>query len=131
MNTLTLIFILGVFFSIMSLKFIIEPKEIEAISDELTRNHGLMLIAGLVPLIIGLLILGFYPPLSQNQTPELIASFLGCVFFSVGTFRLLFRKTWIKLVIKYSAHQKLTQTAMIIAFILGLGLMTFGLIYIP
>jgi hypothetical protein len=127
MTSLTLIILFGTFLSILSLKFVIEPEEVKAIAKDLIHNHGLMLMAGIIPLLIGLTIIGLYPPHAQTQTPDLIVAYLGCIFFIIGSFRLLCRNMWIKLLRTYCVEVKHTRIIMIIGLIVGLTLVAFGL----
>lgn len=127
MDTFVIITIIGAFLSILALKFIIEPEELKAIAQDLTRNHGLMMVAGLIPLIMGLVILGLYPPLEQSQAHGMIVAGFGGILFAIGIFRLLFRSLWINMVSQFSPEMKHTRIIMSLMLIIGLSLMAAGL----
>lgn len=94
---------LGLFFIVVGLSFIKNGARFTSIVDEILSNKGLQLVAGLLPTLVGSLIIGLN---SIGPNSWFIVTLVGYLMLFGGAFRLMFTEQWLELVKK--CHEKVS-----------------------
>lgn len=125
MDASVVVVMFGLILLIVSLKFLIDPKEVKNIEKDITSSHGLMFIAGLIPLTLGVLVLAVYGPVYGAGHMEMLTVVLGAILFLIGLFRLWCRKRWCDLV-KECSKSESPRGTMFVFFIVSILLLLVG-----
>ena len=125
MDASLIVMIFGLILLIVSLKFLKDPDEIKHLAKDVTSNHGIMFIAGLLPLILGSIVLFLIGPVHAEGHVELLASLLGGILFLIGLFRLWCREKWCELV-KKRAKGDGSRGMVFVMFIISILLLLIG-----
>ena len=119
------VLIYGFVLFVISLKFLKDPKEKGHIIKDLLGNHAIRFIAGLLPLIFGLIILLAFYPVIHDGHMEMLAGVLGGILLLIGLFRLWFCKLWCDLLKKH-ADEKGAHLVICLLFIVSVLLLLIG-----
>ena len=125
MDASLIVTIFGLVLLIISLKFLKDPNEIKHLAKDVTSNHGIMFIAGVLPLILGTIVLFLVGPVHDAGHLELLATLLGGILFLIGVFRLLCREKWCELV-KRRAKGDGSRGMVFVMFIISILLLLIG-----
>ena len=117
--------IYGIVLLVVSLKFLKDPSEIKHLAKDMTTNHGVMFVAGLIPLILGTIVLALVGPVYGAGHMELLATILGAILFLIGLFRLLCREKWCHMV-KERAKEDGARGMVFVLFIVSILLLLIG-----
>ncbi|MBL96528.1 MAG: hypothetical protein CMF52_01810 [Legionellales bacterium] len=130
MDALSVIFIGGVYLAACAIKFIKEPGSLTEIMESTVKNPAISVIAAILPLILGLIILGVFLPSYAVSHADLLVTVLGAFLVVNGLFRLWAVKTW-HAMIKRMKKRKLVHVPMVLLLIVGIVLMLIGAGTIP
>ncbi|MEC8883003.1 MAG: hypothetical protein VX737_06985 [Pseudomonadota bacterium] len=125
MDASLIVTIFGLVLLIVSLKFLKDPSEIKHLAKDVTSNHGVMFIAGIIPLILGTIILFLLGPVYSTGHVELLATLLGGILFLIGVFRLWCREKWCEMV-KARAKGDGSRGMVLVMFIISILLLLIG-----
>ena len=119
------VLVYGFVLFVVSIKFLKDPKERNDLNKDLLGNHAIRFVAGLLPLIFGLItLLAFYPVIHDGHM-EMLVGVLGGILLLIGLFRLWFCKLWCDLIKKH-AHAKGAHLVMCLLFIASIILLLIG-----
>ena len=121
----TVILIYGIILLVTSIKYLKEPKEISHLIKEMLASHFLVLLAGFLALVFGLITMFAFMPEMYTDHMALLTTIIGGFLSLVGVFRLWFTDLWCKIVKAYS-KSKYLQIIIGIYFLIGMLLILVG-----
>ena len=110
---------LGVILSVLGLGYLLNPKHVPQMLDEIKSNVTLMMLSGIIGIIFGLTII-LHAPLTAAGVP-LLVSILGYVILAEGVLTLLFPSLYFSIV-EFVIEKISVRIFSIIVFLLGLVL---------
>jgi hypothetical protein len=110
---------LGVILSVLGLGYLLNPKHVPQMLDEIKSNVTLMMLSGIIGIIFGLTII-LHAPLTAAGVPLLVA-ILGYVILAEGVLTLLFPSLYFSIV-EFVIEKISVRIFSIIVFLLGLVL---------
>tara|TARA_B100001989_G_C24544631_1_gene469922 strand:+ start:2514 stop:2915 length:402 start_codon:yes stop_codon:yes gene_type:complete len=94
LNASVVVLIYGFILLVLALKFLKSPNEIKLIAKHVEGDHGVAFFAGLIPLIIGTVVLFHFAPLMTGAPMNTLATILGGLTTLIGVYRLWFTPLW-------------------------------------
>ncbi len=108
---------MGVLLSVMGLGYLLNPKHITDLVNDLKSSSSITVILGIIPLIIGLTIV-LHVPLTSTGI-HLILAVLGVVILLEGMLTLVFPKFYMSIV-EFIINTLTPRVFSILIFLLGL-----------
>ncbi len=114
---------LAVFFIIIGFGMLINSSHTKDMMKDLSKHTSVQFVAGVVPMILGLVILSLHHILVQSWV--LLITLVGYLFLMIGVFRILFPNIWIS-VMQHNIDTKLRKVIASVMLFIGLYFLYFG-----
>ena len=123
MNTIAQFY--GIFFTMLSLGFILNKKNFENIVNDLRNHPAIELLMALLALLLGAFIVLQYPkPIGDIQAK--LITIVGWLLFTVGFIRTVAPAVMQKILNKCAGKCAPMMGAAVLMFLLGVSLLYFG-----
>ena len=116
----------GVMFTVLGVSYIMNKTHLKGIMDELVKSKCIQLIFGLIPLLIGSVVVILHNNWGSNDA--MFVSFIGWALLISGIYRIVFVEHWIGLVQRLESKTSLMNFAGVLMGLIGLYCLYIGLV---
>ena len=95
MTSLLILKIFGIYITVLGLAILVQPNRIFEIIEEIFSSKALTFIAGLVPLILGALLVVIHPVELNSKGIPMVVNVLSLLCLGAGAYRLIVPDHWI------------------------------------
>ena len=130
MEASTVVFIGGFYLFACGVKFVMDPKALPNIMKEVIKNEAISVLSAILPLIMGLILLGSFGPHYAVSRLDALVVVMGLFITVSGLFRLWCKKTWHNMVNKMN-DPKAPHVPMWLLPVIGIIFMLISIGIIP
>ncbi|MBG91061.1 MAG: hypothetical protein CL521_04515 [Actinobacteria bacterium] len=123
MSSILLAKFLGIFLTVLGLGTILNHQHLTSAVDEITKSKALGLVSGIVPLLLGSILVSTHHVLVSGL--PMIITIIGYVFLISGIIRIMFPDIWVKLIRNNKEVLPLSLVGLLMT-LLGFVLIYFG-----